>query len=56
MIRRLASPDRENLAEAVVFSSRIQLLVSKLGRSSKPQPRFLVVVRSSHNPSFVWQH
>jgi len=27
----------------VAFSARIQLLVSKLGRSSKPSPRFLVV-------------
>jgi myosin I len=32
------------LAETVAFSSRIQLLVSKFGRSSKPSPRFLVVV------------
>ncbi|KAJ3502138.1 hypothetical protein NLJ89_g9019 [Agrocybe chaxingu] len=32
-----------NLEENVVFSSRIQLLVSKLGRSSKPSPRFLVL-------------
>jgi myosin I len=31
-------------AEDVAFSSRIQLLVSKFGRSSKPSPRFLVVV------------
>ena len=31
-------------AEVVAFSSRIQLLVSKFGRSSKPSPRFLVVV------------
>ncbi|THH21199.1 hypothetical protein EW146_g278 [Bondarzewia mesenterica] len=30
-------------AEDVTFSSRIQILVSKLGRSSKPSPRFLVV-------------
>ncbi|KAL5535659.1 MYO1_1 [Sanghuangporus sanghuang] len=29
--------------EKVAFSSRIQLLVSKFGRSSKPSPRFLVV-------------
>ena len=35
------------LAENVAFSSRIQLLVSKFGRSSKPAPRFLVVVRQS---------
>jgi myosin-1 len=33
-----------SLAEPVAFSSRIQLLVSKFGRSSKPSPRFLVVV------------
>lgn len=33
------SPD-----EQVTFSARGQLLVSKLGRSSKPSPRFLVVV------------
>jgi len=32
------------LADNVAFSARIQLLVSKLGRSSKPSPRFLVVV------------
>ncbi|EGO04268.1 hypothetical protein SERLA73DRAFT_118504 [Serpula lacrymans var. lacrymans S7.3] len=30
--------------EHVAFSSRIQLLVSKLGRSSKLSPRFLIVV------------
>ncbi|KAF8481322.1 P-loop containing nucleoside triphosphate hydrolase protein [Russula ochroleuca] len=30
-------------AESVAFSSRIQLLVSKFGRSSKPCPRHLVV-------------
>ena len=35
------------LAESVAFSSRIQLLVSKFGRSSKPSPRFLVVVSRS---------
>lgn len=35
------------LAESVTFSGRVQLLVSKLGRSSKPSPRFLVVVSSS---------
>lgn len=29
--------------ETVAFSSRVQLLVSRLGRSSKPSPRFLVV-------------
>jgi myosin-1 len=32
-------------AEPAVFSCRIQLLVSKFGRSSKPMPRFLVLVR-----------
>ena len=31
--------------EAILLSSRIQLLVSKLGRSSKPSPRYLVLVR-----------
>lgn len=35
------------LAESVAFSSRIQLLVSKFGRSSKPCPRHLVVVSRS---------
>ena len=39
--------------ENVVFSSRCQLLVSKLGRSSKPSPRFIVVVC---RPSFLIQH
>ncbi|KZT30781.1 hypothetical protein NEOLEDRAFT_1186966 [Neolentinus lepideus HHB14362 ss-1] len=34
-------------SEQVVFSSRIQLLVSKLGRSSKPSPRFLVLTAKS---------
>jgi hypothetical protein len=32
------------LAENVTFSARAQLLVSKLGRSSKPSPRYVVVV------------
>ena len=32
------------IGEHVVFSSRIQLLVSKFGHSSKPSPRFLVLV------------
>lgn len=32
------------LAEKVTFSSDIEVLVSKLGRSSKPSPRILVVV------------
>lgn len=31
--------------EGVLFSMRSQLLVSKLGRSSKPSPRYLVLVR-----------
>jgi myosin-1 len=35
-------------AEEVHFSARGQLLVSKLGRSSKPSPRFIVVVRAYH--------
>ena len=30
--------------DTVIFSSRAQLLVSKFGRSSKPSPRFLVLV------------
>ncbi|KAI0307947.1 myosin class I heavy chain [Multifurca ochricompacta] len=30
-------------AENIAFSSRVHFLVSKLGRSSKPSPRFLVV-------------
>ena len=34
-------------AELVTFSGRVQLLVSKLGRSSKPSPRFIIVVRFS---------
>ena len=41
------SKTKSRLAEDVAFSSRIQLLVSKFGRSSKPSPRFLVIVRSS---------
>lgn len=32
-----------NPSERVVFSSKAQILVSKLGRSSKPSPRFLVL-------------
>lgn len=31
-------------AEQASFSCRIQLLVSKFGRSSKPSPRFLILV------------
>ncbi|KAG8935657.1 class II myosin [Tulasnella sp. 418] len=30
-------------SEKVLFSARIQLLVSKLGRSSKPSPRYLII-------------
>lgn len=30
-------------SEAVAFSARAQLLVSKLGRSSKPSPRYLIL-------------
>ncbi|KAJ7040318.1 P-loop containing nucleoside triphosphate hydrolase protein [Mycena alexandri] len=33
--------------DEVTFSGRIQLLVSKLGRSSKPSPRFLVVTNKA---------
>jgi myosin-1 len=32
--------------EKVTYSGKIQVLVSKLGRSSKPSPRFLILVRS----------
>jgi myosin-1 len=32
--------------ESVAFSMRCEVLVSKLGRSSKPSPRFLILVRS----------
>ena len=31
-------------SESVYFSSRAELLVSKLGRSSKLSPRFLIIV------------
>ncbi|TDL28109.1 hypothetical protein BD410DRAFT_739578 [Rickenella mellea] len=34
-------------SEDVAFSSKIQLLVSKLGRSSKPSPRFLVITQKA---------
>ncbi|KDQ63241.1 hypothetical protein JAAARDRAFT_53467 [Jaapia argillacea MUCL 33604] len=34
-------------AENVTFSARIQLLVSKFGRSSKPSPRFLAVTQKA---------
>lgn len=33
--------------ESVTFSSRIHFLVSKLGRSSKPSPRFIVVTEKA---------
>ncbi|KAL0581064.1 class II myosin [Marasmius crinis-equi] len=33
--------------EQVVFSGKIQLLVSKFGRSSKPSPRWLVVTKAA---------
>lgn len=36
-------------AEHVAFSSRIQILVSKTGRSSKPSPRYLVVTQKAVN-------
>ncbi|TFY71324.1 hypothetical protein EVG20_g1674 [Dentipellis fragilis] len=35
--------------ETATFSARIQLLVHKLGRSSKPSPRFLVVTSKAVN-------
>ncbi|KAH9947125.1 P-loop containing nucleoside triphosphate hydrolase protein [Amylocystis lapponica] len=35
------------ITEPVSFSSRIQVLVSKLGRSSKPSPRFLVLTEKA---------
>ncbi|KAF9469833.1 microfilament motor [Collybia nuda] len=35
------------IGESATFSGRIQLLVSKLGRSSKPSPRFLVVTHKA---------
>ncbi|RDB29666.1 Myosin-1 [Hypsizygus marmoreus] len=34
-------------SEPVVFSGRIQLLVSRLGRSSKPSPRYLIVTNKA---------
>lgn len=40
MLRRVSGMSG---AESVAFSSRIQLLVSRLGRSSKPSPRFLIL-------------
>lgn len=38
------SIDTRIIGEHVVFSSRCQLLVSKFGRSSKPSPRYLIMV------------
>ncbi|KAE8228548.1 hypothetical protein CF326_g6515 [Tilletia indica] len=40
MLRRAAGLGRD---ETVAFSSRVELLVSRLGRSSKPSPRFLIM-------------
>ncbi|KAH8835554.1 myosin-1 [Flagelloscypha sp. PMI_526] len=34
-------------SDPVTFSSRCQLLVSKMGRSSKPSPRFIVVTKKA---------
>ncbi|THH29062.1 hypothetical protein EUX98_g5124 [Antrodiella citrinella] len=34
-------------SDHVVYSSRIQVLVSRIGRSSKPSPRFLVVTQKA---------
>jgi myosin-1 len=47
----LSEPCAFAAAERVLLSSRIQLLVSKLGRSSKPSPRYLVLVRSFPPPA-----
>lgn len=41
------------LGDTVIFSSRIQLLVAKFGRSSKPSPRYFVVVGFIITP-FSW--
>ncbi|KAK7695052.1 class II myosin [Cerrena zonata] len=35
------------ISENVIFSSRAQVLVSKLGRTSKPSPRYLVVTQKT---------
>jgi myosin I len=43
------------VGEKVEFSGRCQLLVSKLGRSSKPNPRFILVV-SQHFPACSSSH
>ncbi|KAK0550931.1 class II myosin [Tilletia horrida] len=40
MLRRAAGLGRD---ETVVFSARVELLVARLGRSSKPSPRFLIM-------------
>ncbi|EEB98524.1 hypothetical protein MPER_01949, partial [Moniliophthora perniciosa FA553] len=37
----------ETAGDEVTFSSKIQLLVSKIGRSSKPSPRWLVVTKKA---------
>ncbi|KIK70640.1 hypothetical protein GYMLUDRAFT_65857 [Collybiopsis luxurians FD-317 M1] len=37
----------KNLDDEVTFSGKIQLLVSKLGRSSKPSPRWIVVTKKA---------
>lgn len=38
---------RLNLNEQVMFSCRAEVLVSKLGRSSKPEPRFLILTKKN---------
>ena len=38
---------RLNLNEQVMFSCRSEVLVSKLGRSSKPEPRFLILTKKN---------
>lgn len=37
------------LGDLVIFSSRVQLLVPKFGRSSKLDPRFVILVRIWYN-------
>ena len=37
--------------EKVTFSGQIQLLISKLGRSSKPTPRYILLVC----PIYIWE-
>lgn len=48
-IGSLVAEFNETTGDSVIFSSRIQLLVSKFGRSSKPSPRFLVLVRQGQH-------